>query len=179
MERVRVVLEPAVESCISRERRLRQEGPGAGGGSADFPKGGKPRPIPISDFDFDSGGALGPDGDRLLYVAKDRSIRIVPFSGGEARKVPGAPLDRADSPVQWDADGRTLYVWRRGEVPAVVDRMDLTTGTRQPWKKLMPEDPAGVVAIDAVVVSRDGLSYAYSCTRVTASDLYVVDGLYK
>ena len=86
---------------------------------------------------------------------------------------------RSDSPVQWDADDRTLYVWRRGGLPAVVDRMVLTTGTRQPWKKLMPEDPAGVVAIDAVVVSRDGLSCAYSCTRVTASDLYVVDELYK
>src|SRR6266542_4501960 len=34
----------------------------------------------------------------------------------------------------------------------------------------MPEDPAGVVAIDAVVVSRDGLSYGYSYARLTPSD---------
>ena len=90
---------------------------------------------------------ISPDGDRLLYVATDRSIRIVPFAGGEARKVPGAPLEREDLPVQWDADGRTLYVWRRGDLPAAVDKLDLTTGRRLPWKQLMPADLAGVISI--------------------------------
>ena len=54
-----------------------------------------------------AGRVISPDGDRLLYVAKDRSLRIVPLAGGEAQKVPGAPLEREDYPIQWDADGRT------------------------------------------------------------------------
>ena len=58
-----------------------------------------------------------------------------------------------------------------------VDKLDLTTGHRRPWKQLMPADPAGVIVIDRIVVSRDGGSYAYRYGRITSSDLYVVDGL--
>ena len=105
---------------------------------------------------------ISPDGDRLLYVAKDRSLRIVPLAGGEAQKVPGAPLERGDFLIQWDADGRTVYVGNSGSLPAAVDKLDLTTGRRRPWKQLMPADPAGVISIQGIVVSRDGGSYAYS-----------------
>ena len=144
------------------------------------PEGGKPRPIPAHDAESGCGEnrrVISPDGDRLLYVAKDRSLRIVPLAGGEAQKVPGAPLERGDYPIQWDADGRTVYVGNSGSLPAAVDKLDLTTGRRRPWKQLMPADPAGVISIDWIVVSRDGGSYAYSYARITSSDLYVVDGL--
>ena len=60
-----------------------------------------------------------------------------------------------------------------------MDRLDLTTGLRRPWKQLLPADPAGVISIDRVVISRDGGSYAYTYQRVTSSTLYVVEGLYK
>jgi len=142
------------------------------------PEGGKPRPIPASGFGRYN-GTISPDGDRLLYVAKDRSIRIVPIAGGEERKVPGDPLARGDYPVQWDSDGRTLYVWTYGSLPAAVDKLDLTTGRRQPWKQLMPADRGGVISIENVVISRDGGSYAYTHQRATDSDLFVVDGLLK
>ena len=133
------------------------------------PDGGKPRPIPAHDAERSFGRriavVISPDGDRLLYVAKDRSLRIVPLAGGEAQKVPGAPLERGDYPIQWDADGRTVYVGTSGSLPAAVDKLDLTTGRRRPWKQLMPADPAGVTSIDRIVVSRDGASYAYSYSR--------------
>ena len=144
------------------------------------PDGGKPRPIPAHDSGSgweESRRVISPDGDRLLYVAKDRSLRIVPLAGGEAQRVPGAPLERGEYLIQWDADGRIVYVRNSGSLPARVDKIDLTTGDRRPWKQLMPPDPAGVVRIDRVVVSRDGGSYAYSYGRITSSDLYVVDGL--
>ena len=66
-----------------------------------------------------------------------------------------------------------------GSLPATVDKLDLTTGRRRPWKQFMPADPAGVVGIygNGIVVSRDGGSYAYPYMRITSSDLYVVDGL--
>ena len=40
----------------------------------------------------------------------------------------------------------------------------------------MPEDPAGVVQIDPVILADEGRSYAYSYLRILVSDLYVVDG---
>ena len=145
------------------------------------PEGGSPRPIPAPDAESGFGAerrcVISPDGDRLLYGAEGRSLRIVPLAGGEAQKVPGAPLERGNYLIQWAADGRTVYVGNSRSLPAAVDKLDLTTGHRRPWKQFMPADPAGVTASGMIVVSRDGGSYAYSYQRVTSSDLYVVDGL--
>ena len=90
--------------------------------------------------------------------------------------MPGAHLEPNDEPVLESKDGRFLYLWHRGEVPALVDRLDLETGKREPWKRLMPEDPAGITQIDPVVLADEGRSYAYSYLRILVSDLYVVDG---
>ena len=63
----------------------------------------------------------------------------------------------------------------RFEIPAPVDRLELATGRREPWKKLIPEDPAGVTDITPIFIARDGRSYAYSYYRTIDSDLYVVE----
>jgi len=67
-------------------------------------------------------------------------------------------------------------VFRRGELPAKVFRVDIASGRRVLWKELMPSDSAGVVGLSTVVIPPDGRSYAYSYVRVL-SDLYVVDGV--
>jgi hypothetical protein len=73
------------------------------------------------------------------------------------------------------SDGKTVLVAAR-DLPIKVSRVDLATGRREPWKEIVPADPAGVQAIPAVKFSADGKSYAYSTGRIL-SDLYVVDGL--
>ena len=40
----------------------------------------------------------------------------------------------------------------------------------------MPADPAGILEIENLSVSRDGAQIVYGYSRIT-SDLYVVDGL--
>ena len=72
-------------------------------------------------------------------------------------------------------DGKSLLVAALG-VPIKVSRIELATGKREPWKEIMPADPAGVQTIPVVKFSADGKSYAYSTGRIL-SDLYVVDGL--
>ena len=98
------------------------------------------------------------------------------MDGGETRPVPGAA--EGDLPVQWSADGRSLYVRSPVELysPARVFRLDLKTGKRTLWKELFPEDSAGVVGTDVVRLTPDGKWYAYSYLRVL-SDLYLVEGL--
>ena len=137
------------------------------------PDGGKPKLLP------DIGGALltSEDGNHVLYEIENGQLKIAPISGGDSASVPGPALDRNDELVLWSADGRFLYVWRKGDVPARIDRLDLATGRREPWKQLMPEDPTGVTNIDPVVFARDGQSYAYSYVRILVSDLYVVEGV--
>ena len=61
-------------------------------------------------------------------------------------------------------------------MPRKIERMDLTNGKRTPWKSLLPEEPAGVVLIEAVRLTPDGQGYAYTYARFL-QDLFVVDGL--
>jgi hypothetical protein len=69
-----------------------------------------------------------------------------------------------------------LFVYRPGELPARVSRLDVETGARQPLVELMPGDSTGVTFIRAPHFTRDGSSYAYSYSR-TLSTLYLVKGL--
>jgi len=65
---------------------------------------------------------------------------------------------------------------RTASVPVKVTRVDIATGRREPFKEIMPADPAGVQSIPTLRFSADGKSYAYSIGRIL-SDLFVVDGL--
>jgi hypothetical protein len=61
-------------------------------------------------------------------------------------------------------------------MPVWIDRIEIATGRRQPWKDLMPSDLAGVAGIRSVVVTPDGKSYAYSFGSAIGS-LYLAEGL--
>jgi eukaryotic-like serine/threonine-protein kinase len=127
--------------------------------------GGIPHPITR---DGVSGNWLTPDGNSL--ATGDSIYSLV---DGTARPTPG--YRHLDIPVRFTPDGRALYVWRM-EVPAPLDRIDLTSGQRTRVRDLVPPDPAGVIAIAPVKLSKDGQVCAYTYSRVL-SDLYVVTGL--
>ena len=57
-----------------------------------------------------------------------------------------------------------------------IRRFDAETGREEPWKELMPADPAGIRAIDQAMISPDGKHYVYSFQRAL-SDLYLAEGL--
>jgi DNA-binding beta-propeller fold protein YncE len=81
-----------------------------------------------------------------------------------------------EQPVQWSADGKSVYVYRPGDLPAKISRLDLATGQRVMWKDLVPADPAGVSQIGPIVLTPTGNAYVYGYHR-TLSDLYLVEGL--
>ena len=118
--------------------------------------------------------ARSPDGKLVAAIGPDRRLYLYPIAGGEPTPIPG--LMPGDVVGGWRADGRSVFVRRRGEVPLRVMTLDLATGRKELWKELMPADPAGVSTIAPVLITPDEKSYAYSYTR-TLGDLYVVDGL--
>jgi dipeptidyl aminopeptidase/acylaminoacyl peptidase len=145
--------------------------------------GGAPRPLGpegITDSTCPS-----PDGTRFVVV-KDKAAFLVPLDGSPAQPLPR--IRQGDSPVQWTADGKGLYLMRRPlarpRPEAVVVVHDIATGSERPWRVLVPPDPVGAVP-DGVylsgfpgnlVVTPDGTSYAYSYI-LQNSDFYVVEGL--
>jgi eukaryotic-like serine/threonine-protein kinase len=118
--------------------------------------------------------ALAPDGTQAAGVGPDGLAYLYSLAGGQPTMVPG--FKSGEQPIEWSADGKSLYVYRPGEFPAQVSRLELATGKRTPWRSLAPADPAGVSQIGPIVMTPDGASYVYGYHR-TLSDLYLVEGL--
>ena len=138
------------------------------------PQGREPRRIAPEGYDLVAGGnALSPDG--LLVVARspENQIALCPVDGGQPRPVPG--LTGLLVPVQWAADGKGFYVFRVGEIPARVEKIDVESGRATLWKELAPPDTSGVT-VRAVAMTPDGTSYAYSCQHYQSA-LYLVKNI--
>ena len=137
-------------------------------------------PRPLSPEGRFGGVVVSPDGRSVVVAAAGTGLMLYPVGGGLAGSVPGGAAN--DGPLRWSDDGRWLYVRRGSRVPgesgmpAWIDRIEIATGTRQPWRELMPGDLAGVAGIHRVLVTPDGKSYAYSFSSSIGS-LYLVEGL--
>jgi hypothetical protein len=117
---------------------------------------------------------VSPDGHWVAASSPDTDLALYPIAEGAPRKVAGVEKD--DQPLQWSADGRTLYV-QRGRVPMEVFAIDLASGTRTLWRTFGPEDRAGVGSLTRICLTRDTKSYAFGYSRAL-SELYLVDGLH-
>ncbi len=132
----------------------------------------KPRAISPEGYRM-FGRGVSPDGRVVTVVGPDQRFYLYPVDGGEPTPIPG--LVAGDVADVW-ADGRSLFVRRRGEVPARVLLLDVRSGRKELWRELMPPDPAGIATIGPVWITPDRKAYAYSYIRSLA-DLYVVEGL--
>ena len=117
---------------------------------------------------------VAPDGRWVAAAPRGAPLALYPVDGGSPRPLPGSQAD--DEPLRFSADGRSLFVRRAGRMPACVERIDVVSGARHPWKELRPADPAGVFNISSVVVTPDGRSYAYTFSSAIGS-LYLAEGV--
>ena len=133
--------------------------------------GGPPRPLtPEGTF----AGHLSVDGTLLIAAdLKDSGRTIYPVAGGTPRPVPGVGPD--DSVLGFDTKGQSLFLLS-GTLPVRIDRLDLASGARSPFKQIMVADPTGVDALASFQLTPDGRTYCYSFMR-SLSRLYVIEGL--
>jgi dipeptidyl aminopeptidase/acylaminoacyl peptidase len=124
--------------------------------------------LPENAVTHDGRHFLGSDQGRWFLYAAD---------GGEPRPLPH--LEPEDTPLQWSADGRAVFVRRGGRndaPPIAIERIDVATGKRTPWQTLVPRDPVGIIRVHPVLLQPDGSAYCYTYQRLR-SDIYLVDGL--
>ena len=138
----------------------------------ESPEEGKPHPI--SPEGVNPPVVMSPKGDFIAGVGPDHKIYLYPVAGGEPVPVSGTEPDEA--PTGWSADGRSLYLFRFGVIPARVFELELSTGKRKLWKELVPADAAGIDTIRGINITPDAKAYVYGYIR-TLSDLYQVEGL--
>ena len=138
-------------------------------------EGGTPKPISPEGFAIKTfGNSISPDGRFVAAIDPDKRAWLVPTDGSEGKPIAG--MEPGEVPLQWSADGGSLYLMRGGEVPGKVWRLNLPTGKRSFVMDLIPADSAGVISLEAVLLTPDARSYAYSYYN-NLSDLYLVDGL--
>jgi eukaryotic-like serine/threonine-protein kinase len=118
--------------------------------------------------------ALSPDSQQIAAIGPDQKGYLYPVAGGEPQLIAG--ISQGEQPITWSADGRSLYIYQPGELPARVYRLDVQSGRRTLWKELMPSDPAGVENIGPIYMTPDAKSCVFGYHRMLA-DLYLVEGL--
>jgi eukaryotic-like serine/threonine-protein kinase len=133
--------------------------------------GGKPEPITPEGV---YAALPSPDGKYVVGANADNQLSLFPLDGGPARPIPN--VDPAYLLAQWSADSKALYVFRQGEVPLKIERLDVATGKTQPVRQLVPMDLGGVVSIGPVITNVNASEFAYSYYQ-TLSVLYVISGL--
>jgi Tol biopolymer transport system component/predicted Ser/Thr protein kinase len=135
--------------------------------------GGKPNAISPEGVDAQA-FAISPDGQFVVGIGPDQKGYLYPTAGGEPRLFNG--VEPGDLPITWSEDGRSIYLYRTGEVPAKVYRLELASGKKNVWKEIAPLDPTGVSTIGPILMTPDGKTYVYGFHR-TLGDLYLVEGL--
>ena len=78
--------------------------------------------------------------------------------------------------MQWSSDSKAVYVYKQGEVPITINRLDIASGKLTPVRDVMPANRTGVVAVGPVTCDMRVVGCAYSYFE-TLSGMYVVTGL--
>lgn len=145
-------------------------------------KGGPIR-VYVQDIDGGDPRALGPPGimgqlvspdGRAFIAAGPDGSQSYPVDGGTPTPLRG--LEKGDTPIQWSADGRSIFCRRDKGSGVEVFALEMATGRRTLLWTLAPADLAGTTGVDTVRVTPDGRSYAYGFFR-TVAELYLADGL--
>ena len=96
-----------------------------------------------------SGLAVSPDGKFAASTGPDGKVTLYPVEGGAARTVP----DTIGSArlIQWSRDPKAIFVYDPYQLPARVERLDVSTGKRELVRELSPTDPSGIRYFDLVM----------------------------
>ncbi len=141
---------------------------------------GAASPRPISPEGVSGGmgynAATSPTADGKFVFGFSDAVALYPVDGqGAPRPVPGLRPDDFIAAVP--PDGRSvLVVSAASHISLDVFRVDLASGRREPFKKIVPADPAGFGTYPSGRFTPDGKYYVYSFSRIL-SELYAVDNL--
>jgi len=138
--------------------------------------GGAMRPVSPEGFGIDLRMAVSPDGKQ--FAARNQQTNawnVCQIDGGQCAPLRGAEDD--DAPMAWSTDGKSLYLGNHKQGPtSVIWRIEVSTGRREAWKKIVPADSGGAVEIFPASITPDGKSFSIQYDR-SLDELYTMEGL--
>ncbi len=120
--------------------------------------------------------AYAPDGEHLLCINGKDQLSITSDQGGTPKALSWT-LAPGEAIVDWIAPEEVLVTHPEDVLHLRLDRVELDSGKRTFWQRLVPPDPANVTRMYNVRVSGDGTTVGYTYTRILVSDLLVAEGL--
>ncbi|HET7498799.1 MAG TPA: hypothetical protein VFM00_10905 [Candidatus Eisenbacteria bacterium] len=117
--------------------------------------------------------SVSPDG-AFVFVLGPRGHSIYPVGGGEPQVL--SMIGTQHRGIGWSSDGRAVFAFERGRIPAPVLRIDLASGRAEPWMEVHPRSTGGVNGFNVVWLSADGERYVGGYSR-TLSELFLLKGL--
>jgi len=138
--------------------------------------GGPPRSITPENVTYNGLDpvAISADGRFVAVTSPEGKIALQPLDGGAPRSVP--KLADGFVPLRFCPDNRSLLVYRSGEVPLKILRVDVDTGAQTLWKELEPVSRTEFNSFSEIRVGADCQSTAYSVVY-EPSELWIADGL--
>jgi dipeptidyl aminopeptidase/acylaminoacyl peptidase len=137
--------------------------------------GGPMRPVSPEGFSVELLIAVSPDGKQ--FVAQNQQTNawnVCQIDNGQCAPLRGVQDD--DTPMAWSADGKSLYLGNRKEgAQNGIYRVEVSTGRRDLWKKVVPADSIGAVEVFPASITPDGKSYAVQYDR-SLDELYTMEG---
>ena len=133
--------------------------------------GGKPRAFTPDGMMLCS---VSPSG-RILALTED-SRALLYNSQSSEHPDKEFKLQPGEMASGWTADGKFLYLTQTTQEPATITRFEIASGHRSPWKQVPVPPTRTMMKSEAVVITPDGQSYAYTYSN-QSSDLYLVQGL--
>ena len=70
--------------------------------------------------------AISPDGKEVALVGPDQKPALLTWTAVRFVAIPG--LGAGEAPIAWSSDGHSLFVYRLGEVPAIVNKLNFRHG---------------------------------------------------
>jgi hypothetical protein len=117
---------------------------------------------------------VSPDGRQYVaYNEAANAWNVCGIEDGKCEPLRGSEDD--DSPIQWSADGKYIYISVTHPETSLW-RVELATGRREIWKRVTPGDSVGALEIIPAFITPDGKSFATQYIR-SLDQLYVVEGL--
>jgi hypothetical protein len=139
--------------------------------------GGDARPVTEEGLGFQAGVINKPfSNDGRRFFALDRENRVIVHDLEDGAQRESHTLGDDEEPIRWCADDRAIFVWRRGDVPLHIERLDVATGARTPWREFAPAERTGVVCSRAAFLTPDGEQCAYTYAHLI-SELFLARGV--
>jgi len=117
------------------------------------------------------------DDDRAVLVLGTDLRPTLASLTGEPSKPLGPPLAPGEAIYGWDGGQRLLVGPEAYGLDLPIDLLDLQTGRRSPWQRILVQDASGSTRIWGLQGSRDLSTLVYSLDRQVASDLFLIEGL--